>query len=54
MKMTVFWDTAPCSLVKLTYVSEALTASIIMVFLADPQVDLMIEAANASVTSVSF
>jgi hypothetical protein len=29
MKMTVFWDVAPCSLVKFTDVSEGFTASII-------------------------
>jgi hypothetical protein len=29
MKMTVFWDVAPCSLVKFTDVSEMLAASII-------------------------
>jgi hypothetical protein len=31
MKMAVFWDVAPCSLVGLSYVSEELTASIIRV-----------------------
>jgi hypothetical protein len=30
MKMAVFWDVAPRSLVELTDVSEALTASIIV------------------------
>jgi hypothetical protein len=29
MKMTVFWDVAPCSMIKLTDVSEVLTAFIV-------------------------
>jgi hypothetical protein len=29
MKMAVFWDVAPCSLVEVTNVSEVLAASII-------------------------
>jgi hypothetical protein len=29
LKVTVFWDVAPCSIVKITDVSEVLTASIV-------------------------
>jgi hypothetical protein len=32
--MTVFWDVAPCNLVKIADVSEVLTASIVLMFKA--------------------
>jgi hypothetical protein len=33
MKMTVFWDVAPCSLVKFAFVSVAPVATIIRAFI---------------------
>jgi hypothetical protein len=47
MKFRVFWDVAPCSHVKLTDVSEVLTASIIRA------VALLMEAVRASEPSVT-
>jgi hypothetical protein len=44
MKMAVFWDVAPCSLVEITAVSEMLAAIIA----------LMMETASTSETSVNF
>jgi hypothetical protein len=45
MKMTAFWDIAPCSVVQVNHVSEMRTASIITIA-------LMMEAVRASETSV--
>jgi hypothetical protein len=44
MKMTVFWDVAPCSLQKSTDVSEVLSEAMIA---------LMMEAVSISETSVN-
>jgi hypothetical protein len=46
MKMAVFWVVAPCSLVKVTNVSDVLAASIIRA--------MTMEAARTSKTSVNF
>jgi hypothetical protein len=48
MKITVFWNVAPCSLEDVFDVSEVLTVSIIRA------VTLMIEAVSTSETSVNF
>jgi hypothetical protein len=48
MKMTVFWDVAPCSLVEIDRCFEVLTASIIWL------IALMMEAVSTSETSANF
>jgi hypothetical protein len=51
VKMTIFWDTATCSLVNLTGVSSVLTA---LIFRLIKLISLRMEAASTSETSVSF
>jgi hypothetical protein len=48
MKVAVFWVVAPCSLIEVTDVSEALAVSIIRV------IALLMEIASTSETSVDF
>jgi hypothetical protein len=50
MKVTAFWDVAPCSLVEVDDVSEVRTVSIIRARL----IALMMEAVRISETSVYF
>jgi hypothetical protein len=49
MKMTVFWDVAPCSLVEVFRRAELLITSIIRTIIT-----LMMEEVSTSETSVNF
>jgi hypothetical protein len=50
LKMAVFWNVSPCSLVELTNVSDVLTASIIRAMM----IVLVMVAISISETSVNF